>query len=116
MMPGISFNTGFEGLLGVIPCTTCVVLENRPQDAAHGHTGHVSTQCFSAHAESNNDWSDDCDGTGQHHFTQSRLGGNVHALAVLGRARAFHDAGNLFELTAYFFYHFHGCLAHAIHG
>ena len=34
-----------------------------PQDAAYGHTA-ISTQCFSAHAESNNDWSDDCDGTG----------------------------------------------------
>ena len=121
----VDFHASLKGLLGIVPRTSSVVLEDGPKHTAHGHTGHVATEgfsspcCFCAQHEgqqADDQGEEDRHGAWEHHFLQCSLGGDVHALAVFRSARAFQDSRNLFELAPDFLHHFHGGLSNAVHG
>ena len=43
-------------------------------------------------------------------------GGDLHATAIVGRARTFEDAGDLLKLTAHLLHHLLGSAAYSLHG
>ena len=121
----VDLDTGLEGLLGVVPGTAGVVLEDGPEHTAHGHTGHVATEGLSGpggiRTEQHRDEPDDeresnGHGAGKHHFLEGGLRADVNTLAVLRRAGSLEDAGDLLELAAHLLHHLHGRLADGVHG
>ena len=104
-----------EGLLGIVPSAAGVVLEDGPEHATDGDAGHVGSKGLGAHDQTDDDRSDDRDDAGSEHLAQGGLGGDLHALAVLGLAGALEDPGDLAELAAHFVHHVHGSLADAVH-
>ena len=103
-------------LLGVIPCAACVGHEHCHHNAGDECACKQTAESGRSEDEADCEGNDNCHKTGNKHFLESCGGGDGNALLVVGLALAFHDAGDLTELTANLFDHLVSCLGNGVHG
>ncbi len=108
-------------LLGVVPGAASVGLEDRHQHAGDGDARQHAAQGVDVAperlgAEAHDDGGQHGDQARHDHLLDRGVGGDVDALGVLGRGRALHQPGDLFELAAHLDDHLLGRPAHSGHG
>ena len=103
-------------LLGVIPCAAGVGHVDGHQETGNGGAGQQTHNALVAQHHTHDDGRHHRDDGGQHHLLQTGLGAQIHAACIVGVGLAFHQAGDLTELTAHLQHHALCGTAHGVHG
>ena len=92
---------GLDVLLGVIPRTAGVRHEDGENEAGDERAAEHADHTAAAEHKADDDGGDDGKQRGRDHFLQACAGAEVHAAGIVRIGVAFHDAGDLTELTAH---------------
>ena len=101
--------------LGIVPSSASVGHEDGQREACTETTDKQSQHAGYAKQQASGNGDDDGEHGGNNHLVLSGTCGNLYATAIVGRACALKDTGNLLKLSAHLDDHLLGSATHGFH-